>query len=206
MTAFPIPTPPGAVAPSKFEVFLVKYRVHVGFLLAAGVLIESIIDKEIPLDWRSPTTTALIAIPLILTGLVIRFISLGTIRKNESLATKGIYSLCRHPLYFGSAMLFVGLGLILNDGGLEFWYLGIPYLLLFYTAAVRKEERFLREKFGAEFDAYKASTPAFFPYGRYVPGQFSIARAFSKGATQLLLSVALMLIAMQAMVYLLPKL
>jgi len=99
-----------------------------------------------------------------------------------------------------------GIGLILNDGGLEFWYLGIPYLLLFYTAAVRKEERFLREKFGPEFDAYKAQTPAFFPYGRYVQGQFSVSRAFQKGGTKLCVSVALMLIAMQAMVYVLPKL
>ena len=133
-------------------------------------------------------------------------VSLGTIRKNESLATKGIYSRCRHPLYFGSALLFVGLGVILNDARYEFWYLGIPYLLLFYTAAVRKEERFLRSKFGPEFDAYKATTPAFFPLGQYVPGQFSIARAFQKGGTQLLVSVMLMLVAMQAMVYILPKL
>lgn len=204
MTAISHAHPPAA--PSRFENFLVKYRVHVGFLIAAGVLIESVINKEIPLDWRRPTIAAFVAIPLILVGFAVRFISLGTIRKNESLATKGIYSRCRHPLYFGSALLFVGLGLILNDGGMEFWYLGVPYLLLFYTAAVRKEERFLRDKFGAEFDAYKASTPAFFPYGHYVPGQFSLARAFQKGGTQLVVSVALMLIAMQAMVHLLPKL
>lgn len=206
MTAIPIATPPAAAGPSKFESFLVKYRVHVGFLIAAGVLIEGVIEKELPLDWTHPRLAAFFAIPLILSGLLIRLISLGTIRKNESLATKGIYSRCRHPLYFGSALLFVGLGIILNDGGMEFWYLGVPYILLFYTAAVRKEERFLREKFGAEFDAYKASTPAFFPYGHYVPGQFSLARAFQKGGTQLVVSVLLMLVAMQAMVYLLPKL
>lgn len=206
MTAIPIATPPAAAGPSKFESFLVKYRVHVGFLIAAGVLVEGVIEKELPLDWTRPALASFIAIPLILTGLIIRLISLGTIRKNESLATKGIYSRCRHPLYFGSALLFVGLGLILNDGGLEFWYLGVPYILLFYTAAVRKEERFLRDKFGSEFDAYKASTPAFFPYGRFVPGQFSLARAFQKGGTQLVVSVLLMLVAMQAMVYLLPKL
>ncbi len=205
MTALPTAQPPADV-PSKFENFLVKYRVHVGFLLVAGVLIEGVINKEIPLDWTHPTIAAFIAIPLILSGLAIRFISLGTIRKNESLATKGIYSRCRHPLYFGSALLFVGLGVILNDARYEFWYLGIPYLLLFYTAAVRKEERFLREKFGSEFDAYKTTTPAFFPLGQYVPGQFSLARAFQKGGTQLLVSVMLMLVAMQAMVYILPKL
>lgn len=205
MTAFPISHPPAA-APSKFENFLVKYRVHVGFLLVAGVLIEGVINKELPLDWSHPSIAAFIAIPLILSGLAIRFISLGTIRKNEALATKGIYSRCRHPLYFGSALLFVGLGIILNDAGYEFWYLGIPYLLLFYTAAVRKEERFLREKFGNEFDAYKSETPAFFPLGRFVPGQFSFARGFEKGGTKLVVSVALMLVAMQAMVYILPKL
>jgi protein-S-isoprenylcysteine O-methyltransferase Ste14 len=205
MTAVPIASPPTA-APSKFENFLVKYRVHVGFLIAAGVLIEGVLEKELPLDWRKPAIASFVAIPLILAGFAVRFISLGTIRKNEALATKGIYSRCRHPLYFGSALLFVGLGLILNDAGYEFWYLGVPYLLLFYSAAVRKEERFLRDKFGAEFDTYKATTPAFFPYGKYVPGEFSAARAFQKGGTKLCVSVALMLIAMQAMVYVLPKL
>lgn len=201
-----ISLPPQPASPSKFEELLVKYRVHVGFVLSAAVLIEVIFRKEMPLDWRDPGLANFLAIPLILSGLAFRFISLGTIRKNESLATKGVYSRCRHPLYFGSALLFVGLGLILSDDCMKFWYLGVPYVLLFYTAAVRKEERFLREKFGAEFDAYKASTPAFFPYGRYVEGQFSLARAFQKGGTQLVVSVVLMLVAMQAMVYLLPKL
>ncbi len=44
MTALPIAQPPADV-PSKFENFLVKYRVHVGFLIAAGVLIEGVLEK-----------------------------------------------------------------------------------------------------------------------------------------------------------------
>lgn len=139
MTAIPIATPPAAAGPSKFESFLVKYRVHVGFLIAAGVLIEGVIEKELPLDWTHPRLAAFFATAYSSLGLLIRLISLGTIRKNESLATKGIYSRCRHPLYFGSALLFVGLGIILNDGGMEFWYLGVPYILLFYTAAVARK-------------------------------------------------------------------
>ncbi len=34
----------------------------------------------------------------------------GTLKKNEELATAGIYSICRHPLYLGSVLIAVGFG------------------------------------------------------------------------------------------------
>jgi protein-S-isoprenylcysteine O-methyltransferase Ste14 len=192
--------------PSRLEAILVRFRVHVGFLIAAGVLIEGLVHKETPMDLRHPSWWLALAIPLVIIGMVIRFISLGTIRKNESLATKGIYSLCRHPLYLGSLLLYFGVGVILQDSDYAFWYLGLPYIFLFYSAAIRKEERFLRGKFGGEFDQYKSSTPALIPLGRFKAGEFSVQRAFSKGGTKLVVSVACIIAAMQAMVEIYPRL
>lgn len=200
-TGQPISSPP-----SPFESFLVRYRVHIGFLIAVGILADTILDRESPLDLFHPAWPVAIAIPLILAGMVVRFISLGTIFKNETLATKGIYSRCRHPLYLGSSLLFTGLGIILKDPDSFYWFLGVPYILVFFGVAIRKEERFLRGKFGEEFDQYKASTPAILPYGKYMPGEFSAARSLKKGGIKLVVSVILMLVAMQAMVMIFPHL
>src|ERR1700688_498259 len=45
---------------------------------------------------------------LILTGLLIRMLASGYVRKNETLATSGPYTYTRNPLYLGS--LLMGLG------------------------------------------------------------------------------------------------
>lgn len=190
--------------PTRLESWLVRYRVHVGFLLVAGILTEGVLRKETPRDLFHLTWWVGMALPLVFAGAAIRLISMGTIRKNETLATRGIYSLCRHPLYLGSALLFVGLGILLNDSHHEFWYLGVPYILIFYSAAIRKEERFLREKFGQQFDEFKRTTPALIPFGHFQKGEFSLSRAFQKGGIKLLVTVAFMLAAMQAMVYIFP--
>lgn len=200
------PEQPAPAQPKGLEGFLVRYRVHIGFLIATVVLADSIIRRQSPLDLFHPTWPIAVAIPLILAGTFVRFVSLGTIFKNETLATKGIYSRCRHPLYLGSSLLFVGLGLILNDADYAFWYVGLPYIMVFFGIAIRKEERFLREKFGEEFDQYKKSTPALLPFGRYTPGEFSPARSLKKGGIKLVVSVILMLVAMQAMVLIFPSL
>lgn len=202
MNASPVSIQP----PSAAEAFLARFRVHIGFLIATVVLADTLIDRESPIDLFHPTWVVLAAMPLIILGTVVRFISLGTIFKNETLATKGIYSRCRHPLYLGSSLLFVGLGLILNDADHLFWYVGVPYILVFFGIAIRKEERFLLGKFGAEFEGYKRATPAVLPYGNFVPGEFSAQRSLKKGGIKLVVSVILMLVAMQAMVIVFPQL
>jgi protein-S-isoprenylcysteine O-methyltransferase Ste14 len=199
-------TTPAPQSPSPIEAFLVRFRVHVGFLIVAGVLIDCLLDREAPMDLLHPTWWLAAAIPLIIAGATVRFVALGTIHKNETLATRGIYSRCRHPLYLGSFLLFIGLGIILNDRDYVYWYVGLPYIFIFYTAAVRKEERFLKGKFGQEFDQYKARTPALLPFGRFTPGEFSAQRSLSKGGIKLVVSVILMLVAMQAMVLVFPHL
>ncbi|HUM66877.1 MAG TPA: isoprenylcysteine carboxylmethyltransferase family protein, partial [Chitinophagaceae bacterium] len=68
------------------------------------------------------------------------------------LVTTGIFSHCRNPLYVGNILILVGLGIASNS--LIFMAIATPLFLFFYQAIVRAEENFLRNKFGAEFDAY----------------------------------------------------
>lgn len=200
LTTFTSQGSPRSDETPRWFVHLCRWRVRVGFLLIVGVVAESIVMRETPLDMRKFTPLLGGAFALIALGTLVRLIAVGTLFKNTQLSTKGIYSLCRHPLYFGSTLLFIGLGLILHDSGWEYWYLGLPYVAFFFGAAAWKEERFLRDKFGAAFDAYKAATPAFLPLGKWRAGEFSWGRAMKRGGVGLIACVVLMLAGMQVMV------
>ncbi|MFA5204873.1 MAG: isoprenylcysteine carboxylmethyltransferase family protein [Lentisphaeria bacterium] len=81
--------------------------------------------------------------------------------KSRSLITAGPYSVCRNPLYFFSLLGAVGVGLSTET-------LTMPAIILvmfaaYYPAVVRNEQNVLRDRHGAEFDAYCQTTPAFFP-------------------------------------------
>lgn len=82
-------------------------------------------------------------------------------RKNETLITSGPYSLSRNPLYFFSLLGFAGIGF-----ASETFTLGIALItamLVGYPAVIRQEEAVLRARFGAEFEAYCARVPRFWP-------------------------------------------
>lgn len=81
--------------------------------------------------------------------------------KDSQLITTGPYSLCRNPLYFFSLLGFAGVGL-----ASETVTLGVALALVVvvgYPSVIRREEAFLRARFGGEFDAYCARTPRLWP-------------------------------------------
>jgi Phospholipid methyltransferase len=95
-------------------------------------------------------------------GLLIRGASAGHLRKDRELATSGPYAYTRNPLYLGSAFLAAGFAIA---GGS--WWAGllvVAYFGIFYYAVMRNEEQDLQRRFGADFDAYAARVPLFFPW------------------------------------------
>ncbi|MER2536391.1 MAG: isoprenylcysteine carboxylmethyltransferase family protein [Rhizobiaceae bacterium] len=82
-------------------------------------------------------------------------------RKNRQLVTSGPYSLTRNPLYVFSTLGAFGFGLIFGSF-LMACLLGLAaYAVLSVTAA--REAVYLRSVFGAQYDAYAAATPMFWP-------------------------------------------
>ncbi len=70
----------------------------------------------------------------------------------HALIETGPYRLSRNPLYVGLLTLYVGVALLLPT----FWGLVLipTAVLLVHWGAIRPEERFLHERFGASYDGY----------------------------------------------------
>jgi protein-S-isoprenylcysteine O-methyltransferase Ste14 len=132
--------------------FWVRWRVAAGYLLAV-----------LGFYFARPTYKSLIEGACIaLIGLMIRAAAAGIVRKGQQLATSGIYAWTRNPLYFGSTILAAGFVVGANSWIVAAIVAG--YILMFYPAVVRREDRDLRERFGAEFAAYAARVSGFFPW------------------------------------------
>ena len=94
-------------------------------------------------------------------GQVWRIYAAGVIYKNKRLATTGAYSLVRHPLYFGNFLILAGFTLACAN-----WIvvaIVMFFLLFYYPAAIRYEDRKLQDLFGDEWQAWGTQTPAMFP-------------------------------------------
>jgi protein-S-isoprenylcysteine O-methyltransferase Ste14 len=79
----------------------------------------------------------------------------------EDLVTGGFFNHSRNPLYVGNLLILLGLLLVWNSP--LAYAVGVPFFLLGYVAIVAAEEVFLRGKFGAQFDAYAARVPRWWP-------------------------------------------
>ncbi len=113
----------------------------------------------IPESWRY-----LIAAVLGLLGIVLLMASGRTLSKGfheGKLLTTGLYACCQHPLYAAWNLLIVP-AMSLAYGS---WIaLSIPFAMyLIFRFLIRKEEDFLREKFGKEYEEYTQNVGRLFP-------------------------------------------
>ena len=79
----------------------------------------------------------------------------------DQLVQGGIYAHTRNPMYLGNGLILTGWALIVN--ATEFYLIALPLTVLFYAAIIAAEESYLRDKFGAEFDAYCARVNRILP-------------------------------------------
>ena len=81
-------------------------------------------------------------------------------QRTHTLAKSGPYARIRHPQYV--AFVLILLGFLLQWPTL-LTLLMFPILLVMYGRLATTEEVEMRKRFGAEYDAYAARTPRFFP-------------------------------------------
>lgn len=138
---------------------LFKYRGLVWGIFAAFVLIS-------PISFSRARFFA--AIPILLTGQCIRFWAAGVIPKYRTLSLDapqlvkwGPYAWVRNPLYAGNGLM--GLGWSLMGGWVLLAVFAAVYFALYSAAIIPYEEKFLKDRFGEEYEIYRKSTPSLVP-------------------------------------------
>lgn len=108
-----------------------------------------------------------------LIGSAIRFVSLGFAQSGTSgrntrsgqvadaLNVKGMYSLCRHPLYLGNMIIYTSVLLFTKSP----WFAsaGVLGLYIYYERIISTEESFLHKKFGEAYRTWADTVPCLIP-------------------------------------------
>src|SRR5688572_5078428 len=70
------------------------------------------------------------------------------------LATEGVFAVSRNPIYLAFLIILAGIGLTFRSAGV---LIAVPVVgILLYGLVIRSEEDYLAERFGPEYDAYRA--------------------------------------------------
>ena len=121
-----------------------RLRVPLGFVTGIAAL-----------GLADPTRESLIAgASVAAVGEALRVWAAGHLEKSREVTTSGPYRFTRHPLYVGSAVM--SLGFVIAAYSLVVALLAAVYLAVTYSSAIRREEAFLTERFGAAYPDYKA--------------------------------------------------
>ncbi len=147
----------------KLDDFVASHRILVSRLFAIAFIVLMAITESALKGHIISSVLFLIGITLVGAATVGRLWCSLYIsgRKDSELITAGPYSISRNPLYFCSLLGFVGIGLTTET--LSFSVALVLIFLFAYPATIRREEEFLRAKFGSAFTDYCARTPRFFP-------------------------------------------
>ncbi len=138
---------------------IARLRVTLGFVCGVAAL------------WLShPTRGSMLAgTAVALAGEGVRIWAAGHLEKGREVTSSGPYAYTRHPLYAGSTLIGVGLGVA--SASVVVALLAAAYLAITITAAIRTEEAHLTEKFGAAYPDYRSGR------GASAARRFSLERA-----------------------------
>jgi protein-S-isoprenylcysteine O-methyltransferase Ste14 len=150
--------------------FLFRFR---GWIFPVVVLVALVFSRPRHLLGDSALDAWMDALGVVVavSGLAVRAVTIGyeyIVRGGrnkqvyaDDLVQGGVYALTRNPMYVGNGLLILGCALIMNAPA--FYLIALPVTLLAYASIIAAEEAYLREKFGAKFDAYCARVNRILP-------------------------------------------
>jgi len=119
------------------------------------------------INFSIPIFHLIISIPFILIG---AWFGIGSVRetslkvaethRTERIVSTKIYSLIRHPQYFGGVLAHIGISFLLSS---LFSLIFTPLVILLNILIAWKEEKELIKEFGEDYETYKENVPMFFP-------------------------------------------
>ncbi|HWY71716.1 MAG TPA: isoprenylcysteine carboxylmethyltransferase family protein [Terriglobales bacterium] len=151
----------GSGTPDVAGVIALPPLIFLGFLAAAAVL-EAVVPLPPLAAHAFPSYLAGAALAaggfvMIAMGMR-RFVAAGTnippTLPTTALVVDGIYRRTRNPLYLGTTLVYLGLGVAAGS----LWAIGlvVPLIWVINVGVVAREERYLERKFGDAYRAYKA--------------------------------------------------
>jgi len=137
-------------------------RIPPPLFYAAAVVGGWLLDRRWSLPIGAELVRTVLAWVLFASFLLLMGSAIGSFRRKRtsflpfrpatSLVIAGPYYYTRNPMYLGATVLVIALGFWLNT-----WWpilLLVPTLLIIQRYVIGREERYMRRRFGAEYDAY----------------------------------------------------
>ena len=154
---------------------LARFRVALGWVFGPLVLLVA-----------EPTAASLAAgLAIAIGGEALRVWAAGHLNKAREVTASGPYRWLSHPLYVGSSVMGLGVGVASHSLfaiGLIAIYLGLTL-----TAAIKSEEAFLRRTFGDRYDRFKRGELVRDPDAQR---RFSLAQAVANHETRAIVGLA----------------
>ncbi len=137
--------------------------------LLAALVLSVTLDRLLPLLIMPPfpwPPAIVLGVPLLVAALVVNiagartFLKAGTpinpYKPSVKIVRSGIYGRTRNPMYLGMIGILLAVSLIFS---LDWGVIATALLwALFHRGVVLREEAYLTEKFGADYEAYLAET------------------------------------------------
>jgi protein-S-isoprenylcysteine O-methyltransferase Ste14 len=131
-----------------------------GIAAVVGAVLHYLVTLPFPADaaWRYG------GYGLILLGFALAFIAIAqfhragtngpTTQASSALVTHGIYRHSRNPIYIGLTAIYLGIALAIGS----VWSLAflVPVLAVMEFGVIRREERYLTDKFGDAYTTYRS--------------------------------------------------
>jgi protein-S-isoprenylcysteine O-methyltransferase Ste14 len=119
------------------------------------------------INFSIPIFHLIISIPFILIGAWFGIVSVretslkvAETHRTERIVSTKIYSLIRHPQYFGGVLAHIGISFLLSS---LFSLIFTPIVILLNLLIAWKEEKELVKEFGETYKKYKENVPMFIP-------------------------------------------
>jgi len=131
-----------------------------------AIITMFILNLLFPIAWIVPPRWNLIGLVFLVSGITLNLIADNSFKqakttvkpfqKSSSLITNGVFQISRNPMYLGMMFILIGIALLLRS--LSPFLIILPFVIFLDRTYIQVEEQMLAEKFGAKWQAYKATT------------------------------------------------
>lgn len=152
--------------------WLFSRRSYIPLVLLPMMAVVILFSRDYPQIFATTFQWKLFCFIIAMMGMAVRAVTVGTApvgtsgrnthgQVAESLNTKGIYSVVRHPLYVGNFLVILGISMLIG-----IWWFAILITVLYwfyYERIMFTEEEYLRQKYGDVFLEWAEKIPAVIP-------------------------------------------